>query len=331
MPGAGQGFLKLRNVPGKRRKLRKGGPDVVVVAPRRRKLRTGNPTAVAQVVRDVISRSTETKYISQYVTTSGLQTGVAPFLPAQWENAVQAVGQNVDAQYWSVALPAMVQSGTSSTTSTDWTRLGDRVEPKAHHLKMTMRFTPQFIDGRVAQAVPLDCTAYIFYGYIRSMKTFQGSAAIGYKGNSIVVEGQNEATRAMTHLLMDGDGTFTTFTGDPAIAQLPLSDYVNMKVKKIHFRRAAGWINTSAGNGGATPNSDSQNTISKQITLKFNPPAKLDYRTSTDVYPENYAPVYAVGYVYNDATASGNNASPAYGQGSLEYIAMPQLWFKDHQ
>jgi hypothetical protein len=41
--------------------------------------------------------------------------------------------------------------------------------------------------------------------------------------------------------------------------------------------------------------------------------------------------VFAVGYIYNDATASTNNIVPVYESGAVEYIANAQLWYKDHQ
>lgn len=277
----------------------------------------------------MLNRKTETKYIGQYVTTSALQNGVSPFLPAVWENVVQTVGQRAGGvQYWSVALPAMVQG------QTDINRIGDRLEPVSHQVKMTLKFAPQSLGGDppVFQAPdkPLDLTAYIFYGYVKSMKTYSGAGA-SFQGQSIVVSGQTEAARAMARLLDDGDLTFSTFTGDPVLAQQPLSEYVNMKVKKVHFRRAAGWINANLGNGGAVPNGAADNTLSRQLTLKFKPPSKLLYTNSTDVYPDNYAPVFAVGYTFNDPIASQNQTAPDYGEGQLEYVAQAQMWFKDHQ
>jgi len=279
----------------------------------------------------MLNRSTETKYIGQWITADAVQTGVAPFSAPQFENVVQQLGARSGGNWWSAALPAIVQAGTGSTKVSDQTRIGDRIEPSAHHVKMTLRFTQKAIpeSDPGAQDIPLDITAYIFYGYIKSMKTYSG--AVTYQGSSMVVTGQSEAGQAMNNVLDDGDGTFSTFNGDPRLAQQPLSKYVKMKVKKVHLRRAAGWINTNANNGGAVPNSDSQNTLSKTFSLKFKPPGKLQYTNAADIYPQNYAPVFAVGYVYNDATASGNNAAPAFPYGQLEYVAQSQMWFKDHQ
>jgi len=279
----------------------------------------------------MLNRSTETKYIGQYATAGALQNGITPFSGGAFENVVQQLGGRSGGNWWTAALPAIVQAGTGATHVSDQTRIGDRIEPSAHHVKMTIRFAQKLVDGAspAAQDIPLDVTAYIFYGYVKSMKTYQG--AVTYQGSSMVVTGQSEAGLAMNSVLDDGDGTFSTFTGDPILAQQPLSKYVKMKVKKVHLRRAAGWINTNANNGGATPNSDSQNTLSKTFSLKFKPPAKLQYTNAADIYPQNYAPVFAVGLVYNDATASGNQAAPAFPFGQVEYVAQNQLWFKDHQ
>jgi len=277
----------------------------------------------------MLNRKTETKYIGQYVTTVALQDGISPFQPAKFENVTQTLGEKTGGvQYWSVALPAMVQG------QTDINRIGDRLEPVSHQVKMTLRFASQSLGGDPptfqAPDKPLDLTAYIFYGYVKSMKTYSG-AGVSLQGTSLVVSGQTEAARAMARLLDDGDLTFSTFTGDPILAQQPLSEYVNMKVKKVHFRRGGGWINSNVGNGGAAQNTAADNTLSRQLTLKFKPPSKLLYTNSTDLYPDNYAPVFAVGYVFNDPEASGNQTAPDYGEGQLEYVAQAQMWFKDHQ
>jgi len=279
------------------------------------------------VARQVVNSMAETKYIGQWLTTTAIQNGVSPFNPYAWENVVQQLGALPGGTAaWRIALPAMIQGDET------YTRQGNRIEPTGHHVKMTLRFAPEWVDG-VAQAQdnPLDVTAYIFYGYIKSLKTYQGSAAATYNGSSMCVTGQNEATRAYQRLLDVGDGTQTSFSGDIGVAQYPLSDYVNMRVKKVHLRRGLGYVNTNAGNGGAVGSVSPQNTLSRTFSLKFKPPAKLAYREETDIYPENYAPVFAVGYVFNDATASGNNAAPAYPSGQLEYIAQAQIWYKDHQ
>jgi len=295
--------------------------------------------AILDVVNTLLNRKTESKYVSNWITCGGLPAGTSAGTP-QWENATQQLGFMPGAtQLWSVALPAQVQG------ITDTTRIGDKIEPKGHSLRMTVRLartitttseSPSSLEAATysAQQLPLDITVYIFYGYVKSMKTYQGGAASTYLGSSVVVSGQNEAGRAMTNLLDDGDGTFSTFDGSQENAQLPLSDYVNMRVKKVRLRQAAGWINSSTGiaSGAAIANSDSQNQIMKQLTLKFKPPSVLRYRNKTDIYPENYAPVYAVGYVYNDAMASQPPHNvPFYGAGQVEYLAQGQLWFKDHQ
>lgn len=288
----------------------------------------------------LLNRKTETKYIANWITQGSLAVPNVAGTP-QWENATQQLGFNAGAtQYWSVALPAQAQGVT------DLTRIGSLIEPKGHSVRMTVRLarsvppaseeSPSIGAGTpFAQQLPLDITVYIIYGYVKSMKTYQGTGAgVTYVGSSTVVSGQNEAGRAMTNLLDVGDGTFATFDGSQENAQLPLSSYVNMKVKKVRLRQAAGWINSATGlsPGTALANSDSQNQIMKQLTLKYKPPASLRYGKNSDTYPDNYAPVYAVGYVYNDATASQPpHNSPFYGFGQVEYIAQAQMWFKDHQ
>lgn len=272
----------------------------------------------------MLNRKTETKHVGQWVTTNALQTGVSPFPPARFQNVIQPLGQGSTSQYWQVALPAMVQG------IADINRIGDRIEPSALKTKLNVRLAQQPVaDILGAQAIPLDLTVYIFYGYIKSLKTYQGAQSLD--DSRIVVSGSTEATTAMNKLLDQGDLTFSTFDGSQQYAQYPLSSYVGMKVKKIHLRQASGWLNTNANNGSATPNTDSQNTIRKEVTLKWKLPSKLSYRTATDIYPDNCAPVFAVGYLYNDATASTNQAAPIFGKGAVEYTAFSSLYFKDHQ
>lgn len=273
----------------------------------------------------MLNRKTETKHVGQYVTTNALPTGVSPFAGGYFQNVIQPLGQGGDgSQYWQVALPAMVQ-GVS-----DINRIGDRIEPSALKTKLNVRLANQAVgDVRGANATPLDITVYVFYGYVKSLKTYQGGTALA--NNRVVVSGSTEANTAMAKLLDKGDLTFATFDGSQQFAQFPMSSYVGMKVKKIHLRQASGWLNTNANNGSASPNTDSQNTIRKEVTLKWKLPSKLSYKTSTDIYPDNCAPVFAVGYLYNDATASTNQSAPEYGDGDVEYTAFSSLYFKDHQ
>lgn len=290
-----------------------------------RKARPAQKATILDVVNRMLNRKTETKFVGQWMTTNALQTGVSPFPSAYFQNVIQPLGQGSDgSQYWQTALPAMVQG------TTDINRIGDRIEPTSLSTKLNIRLAQQAVaDVRGAQATPLDITVYVFYGLVKSLKTYQGSVSL--EDTRLVVSGQSEAGMAMNRLLDKGDLTFTQFDGSQQYAQFPLSDYVNMKVKKIHLRQASGWINTNANNGSAPPNTDSQNTIRKEVTLKWKVPSKLQYTNSTDIYPQNFAPVFAVGYVYNDATASTNQIAPAFGDGDVEYTAFSSLYFKDHQ
>lgn len=301
----------------------------------------------------MLNRKTETKYIGQWLTLSAsagtpIPNGVSPFPAPVWFQQSQSLGPGGTA--WQIALPAMVQGGQeiggADVACSDVTRIGSRIEPVSHQVKMTLRLAPGYVAASepspssleagfvdIAQQVPLDVTAYIFYGYIKSLKTYQGTGAAAptLVNGAVSVTAQNEATRAYNNLLDNGDLTFRSFNGDPILAQLPLSDYVNMKVKKVHFRQGGGWINTAVGLSGqpAQTNTAADNTLSKQVTLKFKPPTKLNYVNALDTYPDNYAPVFAVGYVYNDAM--GFVSVPGANPGAIEYIAQSQIYYKDHQ
>jgi len=344
--------LGSRSKTGKSRAMktktgRKGKTMKVTSTIRVKKAKPQTRATILDVVNTLLNRKTETKYIGQWVTlpaTSPLPTGVSPFTGPAWLQCFQSLGPGGTA--WQIELPAMTQAAIASGVSaSDITRIGNYIEPTAHRVKMTLRLAPGYVSTSepspssldaytdIAQQVPLDVTAYIIYGYVKSMKTYQGTGAAAptLVNGGVCVTAQNEAVRAYNNLLDNGDLTFRAFNGDPILAQLPLSDYVNMKVKKVHLRQGGGWINTAVGLSGqpAQTNTAADNTLSRQLTLKFKPPSKLNYKNSSDIYPENYAPVFAVGYVYNDAM--GFISVPGANPGAIEYIAQAQMWFKDHQ
>lgn len=306
MPGAGQGFLKARSwkPTGKRRKLKTGVP-VTIVTGKRRKLRTG----IVQAVKSIVKAQSETKYLAR-----------TPISNFGFENDIPSLGE------WTVALPAMSQ-GPGETQ-----RIGDKVSPVTHRTKLTVRIANQNLGPPenpvfAANTTPLDITVYIFYGYIKALKTYQGST--GTSGLSTVVSGSTEAATAMNDLLDVGDGTYTTFDGTPQKAMLPMNKtVVNMKVKKIRLHKPAGWVNSGANAVDQTQVEQSSDGIhSRDVTLHFSPPSKMVYNLDSDSYPNNYAPVFSIGYVYNDSIS--NPANVQYLFGGVEYTAQNQLWFKD--
>lgn len=306
MPGAGIGFLKARSwkPQPRRRKLRTG---IVVTAPMRRKLR---PATLAQAVKTIVKGQAETKYVAK-----------TPMTSFGYENDIPTLGE------WTVALPPVTQGPS------DIQRVGDKMSPVSHRTKLSVRIANQNLAGAgepplyAANVQPLDITVYVVYGYIKSLKTYQGSTAVS--GISTVVSGSTEASLAMNDLLDNGDGTYVTFDGTPQKALLPFNKtLVDMKVKKFRLHKPAGWVNSGANAIDQTKTEQSSDGIhSRDVTLKWSPPSKMLFNLDTDIYPNNYAPVFAVGYVYNDSIS--NPAAVQYTYGGVEYTAQNQLWFKD--
>lgn len=269
------------------------------------------------IVNRILNRKTETRFLAQPIT-------FIPATPAQpaWANDIPTMGA------WNVALPQQVQGDDKQN------RIGDTINPTDLRVKVKVRFAmvntagPEQPPAYVQTSLPLDLTVYIVYGTIKSLKTYQGSTNV--LNNCRIVQGSTEASTALSRLLDHGDGSFGQFTGDPAYAQYPLSDYVNMKVKKIRLHKPAGWVNTQSGAIITSPETSSDGIHEREVVLKFKTcPGKFKYRNSTDVYPDNYAPVFAVGYCFNDA-ASNPAAVPA-GFGTIEYCAISMLRYKDFE
>lgn len=308
MPGAGIGFLKARTWKAgpRRRKLRTG--VIVPASVRRRKLRTG--VTLAQAVKTIVKGQAETKYVAR-----------SPINNFGYENDIPSLGE------WTVALPPVTQGPGEIQ------RIGDKMSPVSHRTKLNIRIANTNTSGSGdppvygANTTPLDITVYIVYGYIKSLKTYQGSTAVS--GLSTVVQGSTEATLAMSNLLDKGDGTYVTFDGSAPNAMLPFNKtLVDMKIKKVRLHKPAGWVNSGANAVDPSAKEQSSDGIhARDVTLKWSPPAKMLFNLDTDVYPNNYAPVFAVGYVYNDSIS--NPSSVAYTYGGVEYTAQNQLWFKD--
>lgn len=268
------------------------------------------------IVNRILNRKTETRFLAQPITyTTGSPASV------NWMNDIPPVSA------WNLALPAQVQGDDKQN------RIADTISPVDHRVKLKVRFAPQNLanpdqpTNPVQASLPFDVTIYVFYGYIKSLKTYQGST--GTSANSLVVSGSTEATTALTRLLDLGNGAFSQFTGDSALAQYPLSEYVKMKVKKIRLHKPAGWVNTQGGALITTPEASSDGIHQKEVTLKFKAPPKLKYPNSSDNYPDNYAPVFGVGYVFNDPIS--NPAAVAASYGTIDYSAIAMLRYKDFE
>lgn len=307
MPGAGIGFLKARSWKPrpKKRKLRTG-PAIVIPASIRHSTK---PVTLAKAVKTIVKAQAETKYVAK-----------TPITNFGYENDIPSLGE------WTVALPPVSQ-GPAETQ-----RIGDKMSPVSHRTKLNLRIANINTSGQGeppsygANTSPLDITVYVVYGYIKALKTYQGSTSVS--GLSTVVSGSTEASAAMSELLDKGDGTYVTFDGTPQNALLPFNKtLVDMKVKKFRLHKPAGWVNSGANAPDQTKEQSSDGIHSRDVTLKWSPPSKMLFNLDTDMYPNNYAPVFAVGYVYNDSIS--NPATVQYTYGSVEYTAQNQLWFKD--
>lgn len=232
----------------------------------------------------------ETKYTANYAYLATPNTYLpvnSPILgPTQWTLAVPGLGQGLTA----------------------YDRIGDKISPTSLKVALDLRFTA------AAQATPHDITAVIYYGYCKKYTSF-------YDVQSNSVDLCDQLLR-LGGVVTTTDAELQPFNGIQSDVHLPINKTVwALKKKTIHMYKAPGILNGGASAGVlSTPN---KNNVSVILDWSSALPAKLKYDQSTDVYPENFAPVFAIGYYYNDGTA------PDTGTGILEFQASKMLYFKD--
>jgi len=225
---------------------------------RRRPITRGG---LAKYIRRVVKGQSETKYVSNAYDTNSTQLLPNWYAPPNLANAAS----------YHPALPALTQGAG------DFQRIGAKIMPVKCYTDLTVGYT----------GYDLSCNEVIvtiYYGTTKAGKTWQAGSPIQSAGD----------------LLDNGDGTTGPFTGLKGDLLYPINKHMN-NARRITFKlgKTAGLLNdngvATAGmlNGAyATSNGGSFKTV----RLNFRPPHALQYNGAGYLWPDNYAPWFAISF-----------------------------------
>lgn len=230
-----------------------------------RKKYSKNP--LVRMVKKIIGRSEETKYVANSPSdNAGHVLG----------NLWYATGQLANINVFYPAIPTMTQ-GTD-----DYQRVGNRVEPVSLAVSLRIGFNPQDVAAQSLLGV-------IYYGTDRAGKTW------------------NNVHPLQTAAILDnGNGANTIWGGVRADLTKPL-DKKLVTFKRIVFRlsKTAGIQNSDLSGASVEPGnySTSNGMSEKTFLLKFKVPKHISYLQNVDTFPQNYAPMFGIGFCHADGSA----------------------------
>lgn len=256
------------------------------------KLKDQTRVAMMNVVNKILNRKSETKYITNYRDDT-------QHIWTQFNSQIYGPGQ------FGSAVPAMVQG------TTDYTRLGDSVSPVKMYTDLRFRVKP--VDPLTTNGNPVDITVVIYYGVCKKLKSVLDVAADASLPNTLLKLGYTSAVSGLETKPFMGYAEDTDYVIN--------DDIWTLKKKTVRLYKTFGSINGPASPG--VPSAPNRNEAHVRLNFTKTLPAKLRYDDAAGQFPVNYAPVYAVGYYYNDSTP------PDTGAGIVEAIALEHLWYKD--
>lgn len=274
---------------------------------------------VKRAVTRLIRSTQETKYRSQVMTPADAPLEIWGDIYPQGTGG----GPNGPAQVYNV-LPDLQQNDTTQPTqSTDYNRVGEKVNPVRFYVDLELMFnnTRPVVGGAgVLDQASWDLTAHIWYGYVKKYKSPTDVIA-----NNVMIA-QN--------LLDNGAGTKLRWLGGPTDHQLKLNTeyFSGLKHKKVRMYRPLGTQNDATLVGGVTTYFPQK--LEKTMRLIYKTPKTLVYNENNTV-PENYAPILIIGYQHNDNTQAANTwipaGTPALATQAPALLAMirSHLFFKD--
>lgn len=267
---------------------------------------TKNATkAVAKIAKKVMNQGSETHYVARQLEV-GTFTGIY--------GSTLPTGGN--GQLFT-CLPQVAEGDAS------FERNGLKISPIKHRTDLRIAFNDDALlaGGARADQAGWDITCHIWYGYVRRFK------------NVTDIETTALLNSILTQMLDDGEGNLQGWSGQLTEETLALNrEFVSLKHKKVRMYKNAGLANvldtTSPSLG--TPMSEA-----KRVSLTFKPPKVLQYKDETQLFPENYAPFFIIGYCHNDATPASHvtydPANPSIANvPALKMYQSDKLWFKDH-
>lgn len=270
------------------------------LAPRARK-------AVATIAKRVMARGSESHYVARYPSgEDGYSAIYGDVLPTG------GVGQLF------TCLPQVAQGDKS------YERNGLKLNPTKHRTDLRFVFNDDPLIGPSGTPIARagwDITIHIWYGYVRRFKN-TGDIATTALTNEILAS-----------MFDDGLGNLQRFTGILADETLQQNkEFVSLKHKKVRMYKNAGQANVL---DTVSPSLSTPMSEAKRVSLSFKPPKTLLYADEGNLFPENYAPFFVVGYCHNDGTQASNKSNTGITTDLLELPAVKmfqvdKLWFKDH-
>jgi len=238
-------------------------------------------------------KTAETKYVST------IADDATPNTYSSFNSIISGATQ------FSCAMPTL-QLGTNA-----YTRIGDLIQPTSLKVALDVRIK----GGTSSTGNPVDLTVVLYYGYCKKYKNW----------NDV---NTNSATLANQLLSTGGISALTSvdtqpFAGLQSDSHLPVNSTIwKLKKKTVRLFKCPGYLNGATSPGLLAGPSKYNHTFFLDYTDML--PAKLKYEDG-DPLPENFAPVWSMGYYYNDATAPNTTA----GSGILEFKTNNMLYFKD--
>lgn len=269
-----------------------------------RRRRTTAPRSnkmLSRLVKRVVNRGRETKYVAQELFSQ----------PTPIYGDTYPTGAPVGQIY--EVVPDLAE-GTA-----EYERLGVKVQPTRLYADVDLRFNnkTQVLEG----GTPLDRSSWdidchIWYGYVRRYKNTQDILA----NNSNIIN----------NLLENGAGATFRWGGGPYDHFNVLNkEWFSMKHKVVRMYRPLGAQNQATVAGGLTTYFPQE--IHKVVRLSFKTPKTLLYN-ETNVIPENYCPVVIIGYQHRDGTQAANSTTDTttyLGKPAIMMNMKRHLYYKD--
>lgn len=245
---------------------------VVATAPVKRKLRTKATTAVAQAVKTEVAKQIAKKSENKLIMEVGLaNTNISADYPIEWVPP-QIAGSSA----FRPVLPAIGQ-GTDANQ-----RIGLNITPKALKLKGTVSFSYDLGFS----------SDYCLRLMVLTNKSTKTMPALINNSGSVFSD----------TLMWDGQtANGIAYSGcQPYFNMLPINNkcWNVLEDRLVHMRKGLG------GAGSIAPPYDGETFMSPTRSFNFeflltskDMPASLKYNSDADIYPTNFAPVLAMGWV----------------------------------
>jgi len=245
-------------------------------------------------VKNTLMKESETKYVCDWADVD----------PSVWFTSNSEItGTDQFAR-------ALCQLSQATGQASSFTRQGDNILPRQVKVALDIRLKAQ----TSPYLYPVDINVVVYYGYCKKYTKYADVDA-------------NSATLALELLRLGGEASpgvdTTAFRGYVGDSHL-LINTDTWVMKKIVFRlhKSAGVVNGSTGAGVQSANQKVQHSLMLDYASMC--PEKLRFDGTQAIEPENWSPVFTMGYYYADNTAPNTGLD-----GIIEYKAQRHLTFKD--